>query len=346
MYRVGVVGAGPGVSALHLPTLAGLRDRFEVVHIADAGSGRARQLAERTGASWSSGPEGILDDPDVDVVALCSPPGEHAAQILAAVAAGKRAVFCEKPLGVSRAEIDAAVGACIDGEVALVVGTNHLFDPSWERVKHRLDATGAAVRSVSITLALAPNGRYHDAASDLLVGPPPASRPPVDPADTHVAGGIVRQLIVGLAVHDLPLVRDVAPELEGVDFARLVSPIGFDIGFRASGIAVRHTAVMLPDGADTLWRVTLVTDQDRVEIDFPPPFVPAGSGRVSVQDAAGRRTAFPPAPMNGYEAEWHALAAMLAGERPMEYDELRADAVYAVSIADQAARLIRDGAAA
>ena len=150
MYRVGVVGAGPGVSALHLPTLAGLSDSFEVVHIADGGSGRARRLAERTGAAWSSGSHGVLNDTDVDVVALCSPPGEHAAQILAAVAAGKRAVFCEKPLGTSREDIDAAVDACIDAEVALVVGTNHLFDPSWERVKHQLDATGAAVRSVAM----------------------------------------------------------------------------------------------------------------------------------------------------------------------------------------------------
>jgi predicted dehydrogenase len=333
------------VSALHLPTLAGLPDSFEVVHIADGGSGRARQLAERTGAAWSSGSQGVLNDPDVDVVALCSPPGEHAAQILAAVAAGKHAVFCEKPLGTSREDIDAAVDACIDAEVALVVGTNHLFDPSWERVKHRLDATGAVVRSVAITLALAPNARYHDAVSDVLLGPPP-SRPPMDAADAHVAAGVVRQLIVGLAVHDLPLVRDVAPDLESVDFARPIPPIGFDIGFRASGIAVRQTAVMLPDGADTMWRVTLVTDQDHVEIDFPPPFVHAGSGRVSVHDAAGRRTDFPPSSVNGYETEWRALAAILAGERPMEYDELRADAVYAVEIADLAARLVRDGAAA
>ena len=54
-YGVGIIGAGPGVAALHLPTLARLSDAFEVVHIADAGSGRAEQLAARVGARFSTG---------------------------------------------------------------------------------------------------------------------------------------------------------------------------------------------------------------------------------------------------------------------------------------------------
>lgn len=345
MYRVGVVGAGPGVSALHLPTLAGLSGSFRVVHIADSGSGRARTLAERADATWSSGVTAVIDDPEVDVVALCSPPSEHAQQILAAVAAGKRAVFCEKPLATTRDEIEAAVAACIAADVALVVGTNHLFDPAWARVKHQLD--NADVRSISITLALAPNGRYHDVVSDVPAGRPMV-RPPVDPADPSIAADIVRQLVIGLAVHDLPLVRDLAPRFEALDYARAIAPIGFDIGFRASGVAVRHCAVMLPGGADTLWRMSIATDHDRVEVDFPPPFVHAGGARVRMRDADGHQIHFPVAvaAADGYESEWRALAAILGGERPMEYDELRADALYAVDLADAAARRVREGAAA
>lgn len=345
MYRVGVVGAGPGVSALHLPTLAGLDGLFRVVHVADSGSGRARTLAERAGAAWSSGLAAVLDDPEVDVVALCTPPDEHAQQILAAVAAGKRAVFCEKPLATTRDGIEAALTACVAADVALVVGTNHLFDPAWTRVKHQLDSTDADVRSISITLALAPNARYHDAVSEIPAGGS-AARPRVDLADLAVAGEVVRQLVIGLAVHDLPLVRDLAPEFEALDYARAIAPIGFDIGFRASGVAVRHCAVMLPGGADTLWRMSIVTDHDRVEVDFPPPFVHTGGARVRMRDADGHQILFPVAAADGYESEWRALAAILGGERPMEYDELRADALYAVDLADAAARRVREGAAA
>ena len=64
VWGVGVIGAGPGVSALHLPTLDRLADRFRVVHVADAGSGRAGELAARNGVPASSGTSALLADPN------------------------------------------------------------------------------------------------------------------------------------------------------------------------------------------------------------------------------------------------------------------------------------------
>ena len=81
-HGVGIIGAGPGVAALHLPTLAHLADDFRVTHVSDAGSGRAEGLAARVGARASVGIDELLADPEVDIVAICSPPGEHAAQII------------------------------------------------------------------------------------------------------------------------------------------------------------------------------------------------------------------------------------------------------------------------
>ena len=101
-HGVGIVGAGPGVAALHLPTLARLSDDFEVVHISDAGSGRA----ETSLLAWARAglpASRLLADERVAVVVLCSPPAEHAGQILAAVAAGKRAILVEKPLATTEA---------------------------------------------------------------------------------------------------------------------------------------------------------------------------------------------------------------------------------------------------
>jgi len=340
MYRVGVIGAGPGVSALHLPTLAGLADRFRVVHIADSGSGRAAALAASSGARASSDAAAVIADEDVDVVAICTPPDTHAELILAAVAAGKRAVFCEKPLATTGEQADAVIAACAESGVLLVVGTNHLFDPSWSRVTHHLGLSGAPTRSVAVTLALAANDRYHRWVSDRAPAAPPR-RAPLDLSDPDAAAGVVRQLIVGLAVHDLPLVRDLAPGLARIEHARAVPPIGFDLGMRSGGIPVRFSAVMVPSGADTLWRVRVVTDHERVDVDFPPPFVHAGSARVRVTDAVGRSTVFPPELLDGYVAEWQALARLLDGEGAMEYSELHADARYVVAVADAAAAAVR-----
>ena len=174
---VGIIGAGPGAAVLHLPTLARLSDAFRVVHIADGGSGRSAALAARVGARSSTGAEAVLADPEVEVVAICSPPAQHAAQIIAAVSAGKRAVFCEKPIGTTVAEAEEAVEACRRAGTALIIGTNHYFDPAWGRAKHHLTASGGPVVSISVTLALAPNTRYHELVTEIdTTGPPDTVR--------------------------------------------------------------------------------------------------------------------------------------------------------------------------
>lgn len=344
MHNVGIIGAGPGTWALHLPTLGALAADYRVVHIADAGGGRAGRIADRVGARASSSAEELLADPDVHVVAICTPPDSHAELILAAIDAGKRAVFCEKPVATTPEELTAVLSACRAAGVALVIGTNHLFDPAWDRVKHHLDTGAGRVLSVSATLSLAPNGRYHALVSDPVPASAPPARPPIDPEDRELSAAIVRQLVVGLAIHDLPLVRDLLPDLEAVLHARAVAPIGYDIGFRASGALVRLTAMMHPAGADTMWRLTVVTTHDRVEIDFPPPFVHGGSARVRVRDEAGRVIRFPIEREDGYLREWRALAELLDGIGAMEYDELELDARFAIALADAAATAVREGA--
>src|SRR3712207_6603048 len=98
---VGILGAGPGVSALHLPTLARLPGHFRLVAIGDAGSGRAAGLASRSGARAYSDTAALLADPGVQVVAVCSPPERHAEHVRAAIGAGARAILCEKPLATT-----------------------------------------------------------------------------------------------------------------------------------------------------------------------------------------------------------------------------------------------------
>ncbi len=224
VYGVGVIGAGPGVAALHVPTLQRLAAQFRIVHVADAGSGRSAELAARLGAASSAGVDGLLADDRVEVVAVCSPPEQHAAHVLAAVAAGARAVMCEKPLATTIDDAERVIDACRAAGTVLLVGTNHLYDDAWGRTKHHLLAAGAAVRTVSLTMSLAPNGRYHTAVTD---DPPllPHRGGAPDLTDPRVAAAVVRQLVVGLAVHDLPLLRDLAPAPVEVVYARPLAPM-------------------------------------------------------------------------------------------------------------------------
>jgi myo-inositol 2-dehydrogenase / D-chiro-inositol 1-dehydrogenase len=110
---VGIIGAGPVTQAIHLPTLASLGDRLQVVHIMDVNAEVGALVASRTGARSTTSVQTLLEDPEVDVVAICSPGQFHAAQVEAATAAGKLAILCEKPLAttVEEAQLIADVSA-------------------------------------------------------------------------------------------------------------------------------------------------------------------------------------------------------------------------------------------
>jgi len=337
---VGIIGAGPGAGALHIPTSARLGEQFRVVHVSDSGSGRAVALAARSGARSSTGVAELLADPAVEAVVIASPPDQHAAQVRAAVAAGARGILCEKPLALTHEDVDAVIAECRAAGTVLVVGTNHLYDPAWLRAKHHLIARGESIRQVSVTVSLPPNDRYHAVVTEAAAASGAAPRGGPDVADPRIAAAIVHRLIIGLAVHDLPLLRDLAPRLDRVVYARPVAPIGFVLGYRAGEALVQVSCVMAPEGAEALWRLAIGTEGDRIEIAFPPAFVHSGGAAVTVRHAEGRVTEYPRDADDGYVELWHAFSVLLDGAEAVEYDELAADAHFAVELADAAAAVI------
>ena len=128
---VGFLGAGPVTQAIHLPTLARLPDVFEVVHISDVDPEIAASVAARVGARSSSTIEQLLDDPAVDVVAVCSPHQFHAAQVITACRAGVKGVLCEKPFATSGEEASEIAAVSAETGVPILVGAMHAFDPGW-----------------------------------------------------------------------------------------------------------------------------------------------------------------------------------------------------------------------
>jgi len=116
-WGVGLVGCGGfgGYLLQAVHDIPGLR----VVACADPDRGRALALADRYGAEVAAGPEELIARPDVDVVALATPPAAHADLAVAALRAGRH-VFCEKPLAMSlddavqvTAEADRAAGVLV-----------------------------------------------------------------------------------------------------------------------------------------------------------------------------------------------------------------------------------------
>jgi predicted dehydrogenase len=105
--RVGVVGASFG-GVVHAPAFSA-QGRFEVVALASPT--RAADVAKARGIARAfPSTDEMLANVDLDVVAVASPPFDHRASVLAALARGKH-VLCEKPFALDVAEAEELVAA-------------------------------------------------------------------------------------------------------------------------------------------------------------------------------------------------------------------------------------------
>jgi predicted dehydrogenase len=71
----------------------------------------------------------VLADRAIDAIVLATPHSLHCEQVIAVAQAGK-AVFCEKPLTLTKADAARAIDACHKAGVVLGIGTDKRFCPS------------------------------------------------------------------------------------------------------------------------------------------------------------------------------------------------------------------------
>ena len=123
--RVGIVGTGHIAMREHIP---GIRDAGgQVVALADKAAGVAEKVAAAHGIQFShTDYRALVNDPQIDVVAICTPPEVHCEIALAAIAAGKH-VFMEKPPTTGAHEIRAVAEAARQARRILLAGSHHPY---------------------------------------------------------------------------------------------------------------------------------------------------------------------------------------------------------------------------
>jgi predicted dehydrogenase/threonine dehydrogenase-like Zn-dependent dehydrogenase len=136
VVRVALVGAGGFVTGVHVPNLkADARAHVTVVanRRGSSASDAARLLG---GADATTDWRAAIEREDVDLVLIGTRHDSHAEIAAAALRAGK-AVFVEKPLGLSRSEIDSVWEA---GRVndRLAIGFNRTFAPLAQALEREL----------------------------------------------------------------------------------------------------------------------------------------------------------------------------------------------------------------
>ncbi|MCW2756648.1 MAG: Inositol 2-dehydrogenase [Nocardioidaceae bacterium] len=137
---IGVIGAGR-IGASHATLLSRQVPGARLVTVADTRPDAAQALADRLGCRAAASPDELLADPEVDGVVIAASTVAHADLVVAAARAGK-AVFCEKPMGMSVAEVDRAVAAAQAARVPLQVGFNRRYARDFAEA-HQLVVEGA-----------------------------------------------------------------------------------------------------------------------------------------------------------------------------------------------------------
>jgi len=136
MYGVGVIGCG-GMGRSHAGHFAALPD-VEVVACADVNAEAAQRLAAPHNARPYADAQQLLDDPRVNIVAICTPTPFHAELTEAAARHGKH-VFCEKPIARTLADARRAIEAVTSAGVRFMVGHVLRFFPEYALAKRLLD---------------------------------------------------------------------------------------------------------------------------------------------------------------------------------------------------------------
>jgi predicted dehydrogenase len=97
--------------------------------LVDSDAGKAASDGRAWGFNRSSDDwRTVVDDPDIDVVDICTPNHMHKEMAIAAAAAGKH-IYCEKPLGLSGDEAHEICQAAESAGVKTAMGFNYTCNP-------------------------------------------------------------------------------------------------------------------------------------------------------------------------------------------------------------------------
>ena len=136
MINAAIVGLGRW-GRNHVTAVAG-STRIRYVRGVTRNPALARDFAAQHGLALSSDLSEVLADPGIDAVFLATPHSQHVDEVVAAAAAGK-AVWCEKPLALTRAEAARAVEACRIAGVPLASGYNRRCFASMREIRRVVD---------------------------------------------------------------------------------------------------------------------------------------------------------------------------------------------------------------
>lgn len=147
VINIGLIGAGSFATTTLLPIIADHPDKFHLKTIVNRSGDKALNAGRQFKADKiSSDQEDIFDDPDIDLVMICTRHGNHAELVLKGLRAGKN-VYVEKPLATTLEQLNEIKAFFVEKEgkqiPMLTVGFNRRYSKYAQEIKRLLDGRTA-----------------------------------------------------------------------------------------------------------------------------------------------------------------------------------------------------------
>lgn len=199
---LGIIGAGLAVKKLHWPALERLRDRFNVVAVADIDRARAEATAQMVGAQHSfTNYHDLLALGDLDAVLLALPIHLTAPVALEAARAGKH-LLIEKPIGANLVQAKELMDQLACLPITALVAENFRYRADLRAARNLIDEG----RLGDLILV-----RFHSIAKVDTTNPDEFSSTPWR-HDIQFRGG----MMLDGGVHHAAALRDLAGDVEWV----------------------------------------------------------------------------------------------------------------------------------
>jgi len=137
---VAVIGCGAVTELYHLPALSRV-PKTKIQALCDINVERANELKEKFrlfNVTVCQDYFDALNDKNIDVVLIATPPSTHMKICIEAIKAGKH-VYCEKPIATKIEDAKAIANVVKSSNVKFMMGFNFRFQPHFQKIKRLVE---------------------------------------------------------------------------------------------------------------------------------------------------------------------------------------------------------------
>ncbi|MFD0863131.1 bi-domain-containing oxidoreductase [Sungkyunkwania multivorans] len=141
--NVALVGAGSFATAMHLPNMEKMKDKYALYAVVNRTGHKGKSVATHFDAKYTTSEiADVLTDPEVDLVFITTQHKDHASLVLKSLMAGKH-TFVEKPLATNQEDLDKIIAfyndETIKNKPLLLTGFNRRFSKYAREIKQHTD---------------------------------------------------------------------------------------------------------------------------------------------------------------------------------------------------------------